>query len=296
MVRLLARDTTARIVLFKRRLPPCMLPIDHIPQSNLFPLQHIVQRRRAILKALYHISKGFWFSPTELIMTALFHFEDKVHRRNLTRAESTPLMFLRLLCQVLEHIGFPTEPRKERRRDCEAILMVHTEENQVPVSSVPTPLPTASTSSAPLEPSAPSTTTAIDVAGSSISAPPPQHITISTQDFLAIMDAVRPFSVTSTSFVTAHTALAKRMTRTEATLTHNQAILMQIQSHLGLPPISTSVPAQASSVHPPSVPTPSAELVPLASLDVLEATAVAATPPVKPHPVQDKDDSPPATR
>ena len=98
--------------------------IDHILRSNLFPLQHIVQRRGAILEALYRISEGFWFSPSELIMTSLFHFEDKVHRMSLPRAESTPLLFLRLLCQVLEHIGFPEEPRLERRRDCEAVLTV----------------------------------------------------------------------------------------------------------------------------------------------------------------------------
>ena len=57
-------------------------------------------------------------------MTSLFHFEDKVHRKSLTQAESTPLLFSRLLCHVLEHIGFPTEPRVERHRDHEAILTV----------------------------------------------------------------------------------------------------------------------------------------------------------------------------
>ena len=124
MVRLLSRDTTAGSILFRSLLPPSMLLIDHIPRSNNFPLQHIVQKRGAILKALYHISKGFWFSPAELIMTSLFHFEDKVHHRNLTRAESTPLLFSRLLCQVLEHIDFLVEPRLEHRRDCEVVLTV----------------------------------------------------------------------------------------------------------------------------------------------------------------------------
>ena len=57
-------------------------------------------------------------------MTPLFHFEDKVHRKSLPRAESIPLLFSRLLCQVLKHIGFPDEPRLERHRDCEAILTV----------------------------------------------------------------------------------------------------------------------------------------------------------------------------
>ena len=56
-------------------------------------------------------------------MTSLFHFEDKLHRRNLTRAESIPLLFPRLLCQVFEHMGFPAEPQLDHRRDCEAILI-----------------------------------------------------------------------------------------------------------------------------------------------------------------------------
>ena len=212
-------------------------------------------------------------------MTSLFYFEYKVHRKSLTRAESTPLLFSRLLCQVLEHIGFPTEPRLERRRDCEAILtvdrwqsrphafhlppsepvedqpaadrptedqpppVVHTEEHQVPVLATTAPLPIAPASSAPLEPPTPSTTAPADVAGPSTSTPPPHHITISTRDFLVIMEAVRTFSTTSASFVTAYPALAERMTHIEAAMAQNQAILMQIQSHLGLPPISPSMPA-----------------------------------------------------
>ena len=73
---------------------------------------------------LYNISKGYLFNPAELILTSLFHFEDKVHRRSLPRAESLPLLFPCLLCQVLEHIGFPAEPRIECRRGCEATLTI----------------------------------------------------------------------------------------------------------------------------------------------------------------------------
>ena len=58
-------------------------------------------------------------------MTSLFHFQDKVHFRNLTRAESIPILFPRLLCQVLEHLGFSAEPRLEHRRDCEVIFTVY---------------------------------------------------------------------------------------------------------------------------------------------------------------------------
>ena len=66
MVRLLSMDATGGSILFRRHLSQRMLLIDHILRSNMFPLQHIVQRRGAILEVLYRIS--------ELIMTSLFHF------------------------------------------------------------------------------------------------------------------------------------------------------------------------------------------------------------------------------
>ena len=83
MVRCLARDTTAGPILFRRQLPPQMLLVDHLLRTSLFPLQHYVQRMGAILEALYKISEGFWFSPSELVMTSLLHFEEKVHRKGL---------------------------------------------------------------------------------------------------------------------------------------------------------------------------------------------------------------------
>ena len=118
MVRCLARDTTTRPILFHRQLPPQMLLVDHMLRTSLFPLQHYVQRRGAILEAPYRISEGFWFSPSELVMTSLLHFEEKVHRKGLDRAESLPLLMPRLLSQVLEHLGFPEEPLIERRISC----------------------------------------------------------------------------------------------------------------------------------------------------------------------------------
>ena len=124
MVRSLARDTTAGPVLFRRQLPPQMLLIDHLLRTSLFPLQHYVQRRGAILEALYRISEGYWFSPSELVMASLMHFEEKVHRKSLVRAESLLLLIPRLLCQVLEHLGFPEEPRIERRIRCPLVLSV----------------------------------------------------------------------------------------------------------------------------------------------------------------------------
>ena len=57
-------------------------------------------------------------------MTSLFHFEEKIHRKHLSRAETIPLLFPRLLCHVLEHLGFPAEPHREHRRICEATFAI----------------------------------------------------------------------------------------------------------------------------------------------------------------------------
>ena len=50
-------------------------------------------------------------------MTALLHFEEKVHRKDLARAEAFPLLMPRLLSQVLEHLGFPEMSRPESQSD-----------------------------------------------------------------------------------------------------------------------------------------------------------------------------------
>ncbi|KAL6310759.1 hypothetical protein AAG906_006070 [Vitis piasezkii] len=67
---------TGRTIL-RRELSPRMLLIDLVLRTNLFPLQHVVQRRGAILDALYRISEGFYFGPHHLVMAALSYFEEK---------------------------------------------------------------------------------------------------------------------------------------------------------------------------------------------------------------------------
>ena len=183
----------------------------------------------------------------------------------------------------------------------------HIEEPQAPAPLAPASAPLASVTTAPVPPApvpsippVPSTTMPTahsDIVGPSTSTQPQQFITISTRDFLTIMDVVRTFSATSASFATAHAALVDRMTRTEAAmaqisaiLAQNQAILMQIQSHLGLRAISPYVPAQAFSAPTPIGPAPPPP-APADPLDVLAAPAVAA----KPQPVQAEDASSPAT-
>ena len=118
MVYILSKGTSTNLVLLWNELPPRMLLVDVVLYSNLFPLQHSVLRRKFILDALFRISKGFYFGPYHLIMASLIHFEDKVHKKKLQRVDTIPLLFSRLLCQILEYLGFPTEPWLERHRLC----------------------------------------------------------------------------------------------------------------------------------------------------------------------------------
>ena len=137
-------------------------------------------------------------------MTAFLHFEEKVHRKDLAQAEVIPLLMPRLLCHVLEHLGFPVPP------------------------------PTAP---APPETTGPSSTTQ----------QPSQHIPVTSRDLSAIMDVVCALATTTASLAASQTALAERMARAEVTLAQNQAILLQIQSHLGLPPVTVTEPIQPTT-------------------------------------------------
>ncbi|RVW88222.1 hypothetical protein CK203_038719 [Vitis vinifera] len=45
--------TSTRSFLLRKELPPRMLLVNVVLRSNIFPLQHMVQRRLAILEALF---------------------------------------------------------------------------------------------------------------------------------------------------------------------------------------------------------------------------------------------------
>ena len=114
-----------------------MFFIDALLRHNIFPLQHWVQRRGALLEALYRVSEGFFFGPHHLIMAALLYFEEKVHQKKLLRADAIPLLFPRLLCQILEHLGYPTEPQFERKRICREIFTLDKWTNMTAYSAEP---------------------------------------------------------------------------------------------------------------------------------------------------------------
>ena len=287
MVRCLARDTTVGPVLFRRQLLPQMLLIDHLLRTSLFPLQHYVQHRGALLEALYWISEGFWFSPSKLVMTTLLYFEDKVNRKGLARAESLPLLMPRLLSQVLENLGFPEEPRIERRIRCPRVLSMEramvmpisfllqqqdqeevadeeAEDSQRRDDPIPeveaevarSPVPDLSPPSPPPPPLA---TAPADTPGPSYTAQhSPEYVHVSSRERAGVLDAV-------CSLATTQASMDQRLTRAETTLEHCHTMLLQIMIHLGLP----HVPAHRDE------PTIAAA----ASLDMLATSAAASDPP-----------------
>ena len=289
MVRILARDITTGPLLFRRQLPPQMLLIDHLLRTSLFPLQHYVQRRGAILEALYRISEGYWFSPFELVMTSLLHFEDKVHRKGLARAESLPLLMPRLLCQVLEHMGFPEEPRIEMRVRCPQVLSIERamvmpvsfilqqqDREEVPVPEAEhshrddshAPEPEVQRSPAPhMSPPSPhpyaTSTAVVDTAGPSYTSHhSPEYVHVSSREIAGVIDAICSLAATQV-------AKDQRLDRAEATLEDCRSMLQQIMTHFSLPraPVPRDEPIAAAS----------------ASLEVLAAPVAATDPPPPQH-------------
>ena len=57
-------------------------------------------------------------------MSSLFHFEEKIHRNNLSKVKAIPLLFPQLLSYVLGQLGFPAEPHCEHRLVYEATFTI----------------------------------------------------------------------------------------------------------------------------------------------------------------------------
>ncbi|RVW22749.1 hypothetical protein CK203_099363 [Vitis vinifera] len=66
--------------------------------------------KRSFARGLGPDIRGILFGPHHLIMAALLYVEDKVHRKKLLRADAIPLLFPRLLYQILGYLGYPSEP------------------------------------------------------------------------------------------------------------------------------------------------------------------------------------------
>ena len=190
-----------------------------------------------------------------------------------------------LLSQVLEHLGFPEEPRIEKRIRCPQVLSMERslvmpisfllqqqDQEEVPdeVAEDPPrgddpvpeveveveriPVPDLSPTSPPPPPSA---TAPADTPGPSYTAQhSPEHVHVSSRELAAVMDAV-------CSLATTQASQDQRLARAETTLEHCHTMLLRIMSHLGLPPEPTHRDQSSAA----------------ASLDMLVTAAAASDPP-----------------
>ena len=210
-------------------------------------------------------------------MTSLMHFEEKVHRMGLARAESLPLLMPRLLCQVLEHLGFPEEPRLEMRVRCPQVLSMERamvmpvsfilqqqDQEEVPVPEAEhshrddshAPELEVQRSPAPhMSPPSPhphsTSIAAADTPGPSYSSHhSPEYVHASSREIAGVMDAI--------------CSLAATQAAQDQRLAHCYSMLQQIMTHMGIQdvPDKRDEPAAAA-----------------ASLDVLAAATAATDPP-----------------
>ena len=203
-------------------------------------------------------------------MTSLLYFEEKVHREGLARAESLPLLMPRLLSQVLDHLGFPKEPRIEQRISCTQVLS--TERSlYMSISIILQQQEEAADDVAEDPPRGehPNLEMEVEVDRSPISdssqpappltapAPTDPTVHVSSRELAIVMDVVCTLATTQVS-------LDQRMARAVVTIAHNHAMLLWIMSHLGLPP---------EPVKPTRV-----QSIVAASLDMLAAAAAASDP------------------
>ena len=84
--------------------------LDHVLCSNVYPFQHSMQIWEDILIDLFYIVSGQWWTPVQIVMVALFYFEDKVDSKKLQRAKKYLLFFHRVLDTIVEYYGFPVDP------------------------------------------------------------------------------------------------------------------------------------------------------------------------------------------
>ena len=183
--------------------------------------------------------------------------------KKLQRADTIPLLFPRLLCHILEHMGYPIEPHLEHHHHCQERFTIdkwtqlagysaplgapprptllvppqaeHTQYDELPTESVPpaptTPMPEATYTAPPTTPvdplAAPSTFEA--------------SITISTTEFCAMVHTFQTLTTT-------HNALFQQMAAMHAQQDQYTAILRQIQQHLGLlPPPQHDIPVPSET-------------------------------------------------
>ncbi|RVW73715.1 hypothetical protein CK203_054982 [Vitis vinifera] len=236
MVRILSRGTSTASVLTRRELPSGMLLIDVLLRANIFPLQHKVQRRGAILEALFRISKGYYFGPHHLIMTSLLHFEEKVHQKKLQRADVIPLLCTSGSPSCASTSGSPDVPPPPELHQDEQLPQAQQDEiltNTTPpalAAHTSVHMPEATLLASPIAQLAPPVVPAT-------LAPPPSSeptVTVSLTEFRGLVHSLQTLSTAQDSLIQQMTTICAHQDQIIATQTQHTTILHQIQQHLSM--------------------------------------------------------------
>ena len=155
------------------------------------------------------------------------------------------MMPISFLLQQQDQDEVPDEVAEDPPRGDDPAPEVEVERSPVPDLSPPSPPP---------PPSAP---TSVDTLGPSYSAQhSPEHVHVSSRELAGVMDVVYSLATTQAS-------MDQRLARVESTLEHCHTMLLQIMSHLGLPPEHTHRDESTAA----------------ASLDMLAVATAALDPP-----------------
>ncbi|RVW81166.1 hypothetical protein CK203_044678 [Vitis vinifera] len=205
MVRILSRGTSTASVLTRRELPSGMLLIDVLLRANIFPLQHKVQRRGAILEALFRISEGYYFGPHHLIMTSLLHFEEK-------GAPAVPAP--------------PELPRDEQLPQAQQDEILTDTTPPAPAAHTSVHMPEAIHPTSPLTQGAPPVMPATP-------APPPSSeptVTVSLTEFRGLVHSLQTLSTAQDSIIHQMATIRAHQDQIIATQAQHTTILHQISS------------------------------------------------------------------
>ncbi|RVW59596.1 Retrovirus-related Pol polyprotein from transposon 17.6 [Vitis vinifera] len=182
-------------------------------------------KERSPLRSPVKMSEDFSLASSSNL-AALLYFEEKVHKKKLQRADAFPSLFPRLLCQILEHLGYPSEPQLERKRICRELFTLDKWNNM-----------TAITSSQP-----------------STSAEPRMAIPIS--EYRELCRSLETLTASQSSLAQEMAAIRACQEQMLATQAQHTAILRQLQLHFDLPPAVE--PSTSTTAVPHSHPEPQA--------------------------------------
>ncbi|RVW70919.1 hypothetical protein CK203_059981 [Vitis vinifera] len=180
-------------------------------------------------------------------MAALLYFEEKVHKKKLQRADAIPLLFPRLLCQILEHLGYPSDPQLERKRMPRGIYSRQVDQYdsyrvEQPELPQPAEIPAARRASPDHIPEG------IPIASPTISRAPPvtpassepstsaePRMAIPISEYRDLCRILQTLTASQSSLAQEMAAIRARQEQMLTTQAQHTAILRQLQHHLGLP-------------------------------------------------------------